>query len=117
MDKTFCVICKIFHAPNEGCPVYVPMLTAVPQCPSCAALRARIEELDELRKQSNCPVKYYHHGGFVSAVYGTSSIAYVEGLRARCGDVEGIRRVIYDNALANIDNIARAVSSWLKEGK
>ena len=82
-----------------------------------AALRARIEELDELRKQSNCPVKYYHHGGFVSAVYGTSSIAYVEGLRARCGDVEGIRRVIYDNALANIDNIARAVSAWLKEGK
>ena len=46
MDKTFCVICKIFHAPNEGCPVYVPMLTAVPQCPSCAALRARIEDVE-----------------------------------------------------------------------
>jgi hypothetical protein len=49
MDKTFCVICKIFHAPNEGCPVYVPMLTAVPQCPSCAALRARIEDVEQLR--------------------------------------------------------------------
>ena len=48
MDKTFCVICKIFHAPNEGCPVYVPMLTAVPQCPSCAALRARIEGLEKV---------------------------------------------------------------------
>ena len=49
MDKTFCVICKIFHAPNEGCPVYVPMLTAVPKCPSCAALRARIEDVDGIK--------------------------------------------------------------------
>lgn len=43
MGQTFCVICKIFHEPNDACPVYVPMLTAVPQCPSCAALRAKLD--------------------------------------------------------------------------
>lgn len=55
-------------------------------CPIC--LCAKVSELDELRKEANIPVKYYHHDGRVSAVYGTSSIAYVEDLRAQLERVE-----------------------------
>ena len=45
MDKLFCNVCRIFHEPNDGCPVFVPMIVAAPICPFCSSKDAELTRL------------------------------------------------------------------------
>lgn len=56
----------------------------------CDQLRAEVATLREIAKEENCPHKYYTEGGVIYGVHGTSSITYVEKLRA---EVERLTRV------------------------
>lgn len=59
-------------------------------CPPDAPCHKEIGELKEQLSDENTPVKYYRHGGYIFAVYGTSSIAYVGVLQEEIKRLQGI---------------------------
>jgi hypothetical protein len=77
-----------------------------------------IEENKELKEQlrdENIPVKYYRNGGYITAVYGSSSIAYVETLRKAIKDLV-INGSPGRNQTQNFDNAWRELEFLVKEG-
>jgi hypothetical protein len=75
---------------------------------ACAisALEAAEAENAELRAQleaSAMPVKYFTEGGVIHGVYGSSSIDYVEQLRARVAELEGFCKTYVEAIQVLID--------------
>ncbi len=87
-------------------------LIADSEARACDQLRAEVATLREVAKDENCPHKYYTKGGVVYGVHGTSSITYVDQLRAEVEalkqSVESGQRVLREDAERNAARAERA---------